>query len=164
MAHLQYILVLLGMMLAITQAQVGPTIYSPAENSTIAPNQKLNINFSYQNLGTGTYTLDVSFWQDPSASQLIATVLTGSSLPSGSSSGTTIAFSMNGSVSVTAPSSLNETFYMTLTEHVSTQGNQNVSVKSMPMMLHSGAMAHLPTSLSALLLISLAVVGLSSLF
>ncbi|KAI8069183.1 hypothetical protein BC940DRAFT_298085 [Gongronella butleri] len=163
MLHIQSILAVLAVLLAVAQAQVGPTIFSPAENSTIAPNSNLNIDFQYQNLGAGNYTLDVSFWQDAAATQLIETVLTGHSLDSGSSSGTSIAFALNASVSVKTPGSLNETFYMTLTEHASTQSNAGVTVQSMPRMLHSGAMTHLPTSLSALLLLGLLVVGYSSL-
>ncbi|KAI8084747.1 uncharacterized protein BX664DRAFT_337684 [Halteromyces radiatus] len=151
--------ILVSLMLTIVKAQVGPSIISPANNASVSLGKSLEVQYSYPNLGPGTYTVDASLWQDASATQLIQNLLTGTSVPEGVSNGTNNAFNSTTTISLQIPSNLNDTFYLTLLQHVKTQSGNTYDVRSAPMMLHSGAISHLPQPMIVLLSITLVILG-----
>ncbi|KAI8340213.1 hypothetical protein BC941DRAFT_419747 [Chlamydoabsidia padenii] len=161
MSMLFRLTILVCLLLALVKAQVGPVITEPANNATVSPGKTLSIAYSYPNLGPGTYTVDVNLWQDAAVTQLIQNLLTGVSVPEGSSNGTSNAFNTSTTINVDMPSNLTDTFYLTLHQHVKTQNGNAPAVRSFPLMLHSAAMSHIPQSMSVLLAVAVGVFGLS---
>ncbi|ORZ15902.1 hypothetical protein BCR42DRAFT_416119 [Absidia repens] len=149
-------LLLISMMLMSIHAQYGPKIINPANNATVNPGDKVPILFSYQNMGTGPCSVNISLWQDPSATVKIQDVVTDYTLAPGNSSGAQVAFTKNGTYDWYVPHGMNFSFYLTVTEETETQLG-NFSLRSFPIMLHpSAAWAVLP-NLAAVLLTIIAV-------
>ncbi|CAO3584638.1 unnamed protein product [Absidia cylindrospora] len=161
MSALLHLTLIFSLILVLVKAQVGPVISSPENNATVAAGKPLKIEYSYPNLGPGTYTVDVNLWKDASASEPMQNLVTGFSVPDGASNGTNLQFNTNATISVDMPSNLTDTFYLTLHQHVQIQSGNEPTVRSAPLMLHSAAMAHLPQSLSVLLVIALGAFGFS---
>jgi hypothetical protein len=135
-------------------AQVGPQIFSPANNATVNPGEKTPIQFAYQNMGTGVCKVNIALWEDASAKIKIQDVVTNYTLAPGNSSGAQIAFTMNGTYDWYVPHGMNFTFYLTVTEATDTELG-NFSLQSFPIMLHpSAAWAVLPNLAFALTLIA----------
>ncbi|KAI9308906.1 hypothetical protein BJ944DRAFT_259401 [Cunninghamella echinulata] len=153
--------VLVGLMVALAQAQMGPTITSPPSNTTVAPGQKLNIEYQYPNMGEGDYKINIDLWEDASAKQHIANLASNVQLPPINNTGTKLSSNISASYEVTLPKELNFTFYLTVNQVAQTKGMGALNASSFPLMLHSAAMTHLPQSLPLLLTIALAVLGFS---
>lgn len=51
---------LFSLLVACVSAQVGPSIKTPEYNSTVTPGDHITIEYEYQNMGTGNYTLGKS--------------------------------------------------------------------------------------------------------
>lgn len=51
---------LFSLLIACVSAQVGPSIKTPEYNSTVTPGDHITIEYEYQNMGTGNYTLGKS--------------------------------------------------------------------------------------------------------
>ncbi|CAO3642973.1 unnamed protein product [Cunninghamella blakesleeana] len=152
--------VLVGLMITLVTAQVGPVIISPASNATVTPGKKLNIEYQYPNMGAGDYKINIDLWQDASSTQLISNLASNVSIPPGNSTGVNLKTNLSSSYEVTLPNNLNFTFYLTITQLTQTTGGLgSFGVSSFPVMLHSAAMTHLPQSLSLLLAIALGVLG-----
>ncbi|CAO3644858.1 unnamed protein product [Cunninghamella echinulata] len=151
--------ILVGLMVALAQAQLGPTITSPPSNATISPGQKVNIEYHYPNMGEGDYRINIDLWEDASAKQHITNLASNVQLPPINNTGTNLASNISASYEVTFPKDLNFTFYLTINQIAQTRMPFNAS--SAPLMLHSAAMSNLPQSLPLLLTIALVVLGLS---
>ncbi|ORX61410.1 hypothetical protein DM01DRAFT_1342406 [Hesseltinella vesiculosa] len=148
--------------LGLCLAQLGPDITSPANNATVDPGKKVTIDFQYQNLGTGTYTVDIALWQDARGESKIQDVVQGYSLPNADSSGVTVPFYYNGSYDWWVPHGMNFSFYLSVTEHAYTQAAGNITVTSQYLMLHpSSAWSMLPNTLFALCISSFTLYLLS---
>lgn len=136
------------------EAQVGPQIFSPANNATVNPGEKIPIQFAYQNMGTGVCKVNIALWEDASAKLKIQDVVTDYTLNPGNSSGAHVAFTMNGTYDWSVPHGMNFSFYLTVTE-VTDTALGNFSLQSFPIMLHpSAAWAVLPNLAFALALIA----------
>ncbi|KAI8341648.1 hypothetical protein BC941DRAFT_414095 [Chlamydoabsidia padenii] len=135
------------------QAQVGPQIISPVNNATVNPGDKLTIKFAYQNMGTGTCSVNISLWEDPSATVKIQDVVTNYNLSPGNSSGAHVDFTMNGTYDWYVPHGMNFSFYLMVTETTKTELGQ-FDLKSFPIMLHpSASWVVLPNLIFALTLV-----------
>ncbi|KAI8380962.1 uncharacterized protein BYT42DRAFT_564785 [Radiomyces spectabilis] len=155
-------LVTLGALMA--TAQMGPEITNPKRNATINAGEKINIDFEYQNLGTGEYSVDISLWLDPSFETLLQNITTNHEIDSGNSTGVHLDMTQNATYEWKVPHGLNDTVYLTVTEYVQTTAFKNLRVHSAPVMLHfSAGTIHLPTHHVGLLLLGLVIFVFSSL-
>ncbi|KAI9005824.1 hypothetical protein CLU79DRAFT_780909 [Phycomyces nitens] len=158
-----YLLIALLALVCRVAAQVGPTITFPPENGTITAGETLEIKYTYPNMGTGNYSVDIAIWEDPSATQNILNITTNEAIPSGNSTGFTLAFNLTSSYKWKVPHGLNETIYLTVTEYAKTSFFFPEQ-RSAPMMLHvSAAFAFLPSPAISLLFVSMAILYLGSL-
>ncbi|KAF7724275.1 hypothetical protein EC973_001176 [Apophysomyces ossiformis] len=151
-------------------AQVGPNITSPVENATIVPGQDLKIEYEYQNLGTGNYMVDIALWLDPSATELLYTIVENYTVSPGNSEGVTLNFTNTASYTWKVPHNLitpNNTegiVYLNVRELTQTKFIPYISLRSFAIMLHVNAAAsHLPASYLFTFFLSLAVLCISSL-
>ncbi|KAI8073336.1 hypothetical protein BC940DRAFT_291096 [Gongronella butleri] len=139
-------------LLPVCLAQLGPVITYPASNATVDPGSKVTLQFSYQNMGDGAYSADIALWEDASATLWLEDVVKGYDLSPGNSSGSFIPFNYNGTYDWWVPHGMNFTFYLTVTERANTTGAGNLTLRSMPLMLHpSSAWAMLPNTFLALI-------------
>lgn len=145
-------------------AQLGTEITYPLSNDTITPGQKLDILYHYQNMGNGSYTIDVDLWQDNAVSILAKNIATNVSVPSGTSVGTKIAFYLNSTYAWTVPKGLNETVYLTITTKPQLESKLDLSMRSRPIVLHVNAgIINMPIQKLGLLAISIGVLFLAKL-
>ncbi|KAI9319006.1 hypothetical protein BX666DRAFT_1922202 [Dichotomocladium elegans] len=153
-------------------AQMGPEITNPPYNGTVSPNEKVTIEYFYENMGTGNYTIDIAIWEDAAASKLIQNVTTDYKIEGGNSTGFQLAFNYTATYDWKVPKGLQitETFdngtsikespqliYLTVTLDTDTRF-VDTRLRSRPIMLHynAGTMAF-P---SFILMAALIVVGL----
>ncbi|KAL0075903.1 hypothetical protein J3Q64DRAFT_1773249 [Phycomyces blakesleeanus] len=120
-------------------AQLGPTIIFPEHNATINATQTLKIRYEYQNMGTGNYSVDIALWLDSSATQLIQNITTNEKIVSGNSTGVRLNFTLDGTYDWVVPRGLNETIYLTVTEHADTKLLLPFTIQSSPVLLHFSA-------------------------
>ncbi|KAI9250774.1 hypothetical protein BY458DRAFT_524276 [Sporodiniella umbellata] len=134
---------------AFAQAQLGGMILSPKMNDTVQVDHNTDIVFQYENMGVGTYTVDIQVWQDAAASILWDNITIGRTVKSGNSSGVNVPFVYNDTYTWKVPHGLNDTFWLTVNEHSVTPFHTNgVSLRSRPLMLHtSNARSLLPSLL-----------------
>jgi hypothetical protein len=125
-------------------AQLGTTIYTPVSNDTVSPGQQVDTEFSYANIGTGNYSINVDLWQDAGATSLAQSIASNVTVQGGNSTGNQVAFTINSTYTWTVPEGLNETVYLTVT----TYPNSNffkTTMRSRPLLLHiSGAIVNEP--------------------
>ncbi|KAI8096405.1 uncharacterized protein BX664DRAFT_323919 [Halteromyces radiatus] len=153
-----FIFLMMICFLQVIQCQVGPTIYTPANNDTVNPGSTIPITFGYQNLGTGAVAVNISLWQDSAATQKIQDVTTNYQLPPNNSSGTHVDFTTNATYNWNVPHGMNFSFYLTVTEITEAELG-NYTLQSFPIMLHpSAAWAVLP---NLILVLSLALAVLT---
>ncbi|CAO3646953.1 unnamed protein product [Mucor hiemalis] len=140
-------------------AQLGTTILSPTQNSTVSPGQKVDILYQYQNMGNGTYVVDVNLWQDNAADTLAKNIATNVSVASGTSAGTKLAFYYNATYTWTVPHGLNSTFYLTVTTKPQLAYNSaQLVMRSRPVVLHTSAgILNMPFHKLGLLAVSVGV-------
>ncbi|PHZ14123.1 uncharacterized protein RHIMIDRAFT_278272 [Rhizopus microsporus ATCC 52813] len=131
---------LLLLFISLVHAQLGGKVLSPAQNDTVQVGKNTEIVFQYNNEGPGDYTVDIQIWQDAAAEQLINNITINHPIKSGNSSGVHVDFVYNDTFSWKVPHGLNETFYLTVIEHVVKKpSNQTVSLRSRPVMLHTSS-------------------------
>ncbi|KAI8886835.1 hypothetical protein K501DRAFT_243441 [Backusella circina FSU 941] len=125
-------------------AQLGTTIYTPVSNDTVYPGQEVDTAFSYANIGTGNYSINVDLWQDAAATSLAKNIASNVTVQGGNSTGNQVAFTINSTYTWTVPEGLNETVYLTVT----TYPNSNffkTTMRSRPLLIHvSGAIINEP--------------------
>lgn len=139
-------------------AQLGTEITYPITNATVSPGQKVEILYNYQNMGNGSYTVDLDLWQDNAVSILARNIATNVSVESGTSVGTNIAFFLNSTYTWTVPKGLNETVYLTVTTKPQLESKLNLSMRSRPIVLHiSAAFMNMPIQKLSLLALSIGV-------
>lgn len=140
-------------------AQLGTQINSPAYNSTIKPGDKIDIQFGYQNMGSGIYTVDIDVWTDNTLRTLAKNVVENYSVPPGNSTGTQLAFYKNASYTWSVPHGFNETIWLTVTTKPNlTYNAANYSMRSRAIKLNVNAGAiNMPTHYWALLALSFTV-------
>jgi hypothetical protein len=137
MLHKNIVFACLLLFISTCLAQLGTEINSPLSNSTIKPGDKIEIDFGYQNMGTGTYSIDVNVWTDNTLKTLSTSVANDYSIPAGNSTGTQLAFFLNSTYSWTVPHGLNETVYLTVTTNVNLTTNaNNYTMRSRAIVLH----------------------------
>lgn len=173
-----YLLLFFSTLLQRVGAQVGPDISNPPYNGTVTPGDHVEIDFQYQNVGTGNYTVDIAIWNDASATQLIQNITTNREVPSGNSTGVQLDFTYNSSYTWNVPGGLTytnpnnssdvtpvEIFYLTVTAVADTTYLQDIRLCSRPIMLHYNAAAGLaPLHIFGLVAIALPVLLINTLF
>ncbi|KAG0165938.1 hypothetical protein DFQ28_008236 [Apophysomyces sp. BC1034] len=142
--------------------QVGPNITSPEQNATIVAGQNLKIEYTYDNLGTGEYWVDIALWLDPTVKELLYVITENYKIPPGNSTGVSLNFTYNASFDWQVAHHLNETVYLTVREKVNTTFFPDVQIRSPPIMLHVSAAAYLPAPYFITILLSLVVICISS--
>lgn len=172
-AHGAYTLCLSLLFLAIAirgvVGQVGPSITNPPYNGTIKGGDTVKIEYSYENMGTGNYTVDIALWNDASATQLIQNVTTGQKLEGGNSTGSQLNFTEAATYEWHVPGDLTikeqvngseqdvqvDIFYLTVTTNIDTAFFTDLSLRSRPIMLHFNAgVLNLPSHTLLFLLLS----------
>lgn len=140
-------------------AQLGTTIISPVQNATVNPGEKVDILYQYQNMGNGSYVIDVDLWQDNAAETLAKNIATNVSIASGTSAGTKLAFYYNATYTWTVPHGLNSTFYLTVTTKPKlVYNNAQLVMRSRPVVLHTSAgILNMPLHKLGLLAVSIGV-------
>lgn len=139
-------------------AQLGTAITYPISNDTVTPGQKIDIQYHYQNMGNGSYTVDVDLWQDNGVSILAKNIATDVSVPSGTSAGTKLDFSLNATYTWTVPKGLNETVYLTVTTKPDLENKLAFTMRSRPIVLHINAgLMNMPIQKIGLLALSIGV-------
>ncbi|KAL0075178.1 hypothetical protein J3Q64DRAFT_1763743 [Phycomyces blakesleeanus] len=152
-----YLLLALIALVCRVAAQVGPTITFPHENGTIVAGETVEIKYDYPNMGTGNYSVDIALWADASATQNLLNITTNEVIPSGNSTGFTLAFNLTSTYKWKVPNGLNETVYLTVTEYAKTSFFFPEQ-RSAPMMLHvSAAFAFLPFPAVSLFFVSMVI-------
>lgn len=147
--------------ISLVTAQVGPQITSPEYNGTITPGETLSIQYNYQNMGNGNYTVDIAVWLDASATQLAANITTDHEIKSGNSTGVALNYTLSDSYDWNVPHGLNETVYLTVTEKANTDYNMSLQLRSRPIMLHvNGGAVALPTVGGTLLAVVLCMLAM----
>ncbi|KAF1805265.1 hypothetical protein V8B55DRAFT_1493017 [Mucor lusitanicus] len=166
MANARFRKVLSAMFVLITAcaAQLGTQINFPISNSTIEPGQKIDIAYGYQNMGNGSYVVDIDLWQDNTLTSLAKNIDKDVSVASGNSTGTQLNFYMNSTYSWSVPHGLNKTVYLTVTTKSKlSYSNVDLSMRSRAIVLHVNAgIMNLPMEklgLAALSMLVLALVG-----
>ncbi|KAI9469123.1 MAG: hypothetical protein EXX96DRAFT_590519 [Benjaminiella poitrasii] len=141
-------------------AQLGTEINSPVTNSTIEPGEKVKIEYSYQNMGSGDYTVDIDLWQDQTLTTRSLSIASDVSVKSGNSTGTQLEFFMNATYdNWKVPRGLNKTVYLTVTTKPTLSfSNVTMSMRSRAIILHVNAgMKQFLPSLSPIGLFGLAL-------
>ena len=154
-----------------TAAQLGPTVIKPEFNSTVTPGDKITIEYDYQNMGTGDYTVKIDLWSDSGRRDLLQNVVDGKKIEGGNSTGVQVAFNYSATYDWKVPKGLSHVvtnaegnqveesipmFYLTVTTVANTEYWQNLSLSSRPIRLHYNAGAlNLPAS--KLMLLALAI-------
>lgn len=158
--HLKF-LFLLVTIFTLCSAQLGVEINDPISNSTIEPGQKIDIKYGYQNMGNGTYTVDIDLWQDNALSELSRNIDKNVSVTSGNSKGTKLEFYLNSTYGWTVPRGLNSTVYLTVTAKTQLAfSNVDLSMRSRAIVLHVNAgLQNLPMHQWAFLVLSLVVLA-----
>ncbi|CDS10161.1 hypothetical protein LRAMOSA02838 [Lichtheimia ramosa] len=157
-------------------AQVGPHITVPEYNATVTPGDHITIEYTYQNMGTGNYSIDVALWQDASATQLLQNVTTDHKIPGGNSTGFQLNFTYTGTYDWNVPGGLSvkrtfdngteieeapQLIYLTVTCDADTYFYDDLRLRSRPIMLHYNAAGiHLPN----VLLLALSTVSAALVF
>jgi hypothetical protein len=139
MANILQILLLLATLLTLCSAQLGAEIHFPIANSTIEPGQKIEIQYSYNNMGNGTYTVDIDLWQDAGLTQLARNIDTNVSVHSGNSAGTKLEFRLNATYEWTVPRGLNSTVFLSVKPKLRLDTNLDASMRARGIMLHVNA-------------------------
>lgn len=147
---------LFSLLIALVSAQVGPDIKTPEYNSTVTPGDDITIEYEYSNVGTGNYTVDISLWQDASATQLIQNVTTDHAVDGGNSTGVQLNFTYTASYDWTVPGGLTvkrtfdngteveespQLIYLTVTAVSDTSFFDDLRLRSRPVLLHYNAAA-----------------------
>lgn len=147
-------------------AQIGTEVNFPITNSTIEPGQKIDIAYGYQNMGNGSYVVDIDLWQDNSLSLLAKNIDTDVSIPSGNSTGTQLSFFLNSTYSWSVPHGLNQTVYLTVTTKSKlSYSNVDLSMRSRAIVLHVNAgIMNLPMQKLGLAALSIFVLCLAGFF
>lgn len=137
---------LLLLFVSACSAQLGTQINTPAWNSTIKPGDKIDIQFGYQNMGSGTYTVDIDVWTDNTLKTLAKNVVEDYSVPPGNSTGTQLKFYLNSTYTWKVPHGFNETVYLTVTTKPNlTYNAANYSMRSRAVLLHvNSAFVNMP--------------------
>ncbi|KAI8377322.1 hypothetical protein BD560DRAFT_390771 [Blakeslea trispora] len=117
-------------------AQLGTQINFPHSNDTIQPGQKINVAYGYQNMGNGTYEVDIDVWQDNARSILAKNIAQNVSVTSGNSTGTRLDFYLNSTYEWTVPHGLNNTVYLTVTTKADLASSLHLSMQSRGIVLH----------------------------
>ncbi|OBZ89327.1 hypothetical protein A0J61_02612 [Choanephora cucurbitarum] len=117
-------------------AQLGTQIYFPNSNDTVKPGQKIDIAYGYQNMGNGTYKVDIDVWQDSARSILAENIAQNVSVAPGNSTGTRLDFYLNNTYGWTVPHGLNSTVYLTVTTKADLASSLHLSMQSRGIMLH----------------------------
>ncbi|KAI7854730.1 hypothetical protein BDC45DRAFT_507970 [Circinella umbellata] len=154
-------------------AQVGPTVKTPEFNSTVTPGDHITIEYEYQNVGTGNYSLEINLWQDSGRRYLLQNVCKDHPIEGGNSTGVQINFTLSATYDWTVPGDLThkvkndegedvdeavDMFYLDVTTVANTHFFESLNLKSRPVRLHYNAGAlTLPNNL---LLIGLAAISL----
>lgn len=150
-------------------AQVGPEITNPPYNATVQAGDTVTINYEYQNMGTGNYTVDIAIWLDASATDLIQNITTNEPIAGGNSTGFQVNFTNTASYDWQVPHGLTFTnssgdkqtldiFYLTVTTTANTHFFNDLQLRSRPILLHySSAVIHTPAHGVLLFVLSIAV-------
>ncbi|KAI8373797.1 hypothetical protein BD560DRAFT_393562 [Blakeslea trispora] len=134
------LIILLGLFMSAAYAQLGPVVLSPEQNATVPAGGKMDIVYQYQNIGNGSYSVDIQLWQDAAATIPISDVVKDQEIKPGNSSGVKASFYLNNTYSWNVPHGLNKTFWLTVTEAAETKlYAKGVSLRSRPVMLHTSA-------------------------
>ncbi|OBZ87406.1 hypothetical protein A0J61_04540 [Choanephora cucurbitarum] len=160
------LIAILSLLLSAVHAQLGPVVLSPEQNATVPAGGKMDIVYQYQNVGNGSYSVDIQLWQDAAATIPISDVVKDQEIKAGNSSGVKVNFYLNTTYSWNVPHGLNKTFWLTVTETAETKlYAKGISLRSRPVMLHtSAAKLHFtPTSMAYLLASSVCLLFIHSL-
>ncbi|KAI8079078.1 uncharacterized protein B0P05DRAFT_587299 [Gilbertella persicaria] len=130
--------------------QLGTQINYPVSNDTVQPGQKVDIAYGYQNMGNGTYKVDVDLWQDSALSILAQNIAQNVSVTGGNSTGTQLAFYLNSTYGWTVPHGLNSTVYLTVTTKADlAYSSVDISMRSRGIVLHvNSGYQHMPQQFS----------------
>ncbi|KAI8641282.1 hypothetical protein BD408DRAFT_418481 [Parasitella parasitica] len=141
----------------LAQAQLGPSVLSPEQNTTVPAGGKLDIVYRYQNIGTGNYSVDIQLWQDAAVTIPISNITINHEIKPGNSSGVQVNFLLNDTYTWSVPHGLNKTFWLTVTEKAETSFyTKGISLRSRPVMLHpSAAIMNSPASYAILFTLSI---------
>ncbi|KAI9491594.1 hypothetical protein BDB00DRAFT_874157 [Zychaea mexicana] len=151
-------------------AQVGPDVKTPEFNATVTPGDRITIEYEYQNVGTGNYTVEIDLWEDSGKRYLLQNVCKDEPLAGGNSTGVQLNFTMSATYDWTVPGDLThkvsneegeevdeavDMFFLTVTAVADTYFYEDLALTSRPVRLHYNAAAlALPNKL---LLLALAV-------
>ncbi|CAO0789414.1 unnamed protein product [Mucor circinelloides] len=164
----RFLQVLLAVFALITAcaAQLGTQINFPITNSTIEPGQKIDIAYGYQNMGNGSYVVDIDLWQDNTLTSLAKNIDHDVPVPAGNSTGTQLNFYLNSTYSWSVPHGLNKTVYLTVTTKPKlSYSNVNLSMRSRAIVLHVNAgIMNLPMEKLGLAALSMLVLCLAGFF
>ncbi len=151
-----YLSVIVLILCQFVKAQLGPVIISPVQNATVPVNDKVDIVYQYQNVGTGNYTIDIQLWRDAAVTDLISNVTTNHPIKPGNSTGFKLDFRLNDTYTWSVPRGLNSTFWLTVTGNAQTaMHTKGLRLRSRPLMLHpSAASLSKPTSIALLFAMS----------
>ncbi|KAI8091494.1 hypothetical protein BDF21DRAFT_409546 [Thamnidium elegans] len=139
-------------------AQIGTKILSPEANSTISVGDKVQILYTYGNMGNGSYTVDLSLWKDNAAEDLAQDIAADVAVDSGNSAGTKLEFLLNTTYEWTVPKGLPDTVYLTVTTKPELESQVGLNMRSSPIILHiSAALTNLPIQKLSLLALAMGV-------
>jgi hypothetical protein len=159
-SQLLQIFLLLVAVFTLCSAQIGAQINSPVTNSTIEPGQKIDIQYGYENMGNGSYMVDIDLWQDSASSELARNIDTNVSVASGNSAGTKLDFYLNATYGWTVPRGLNSTVYLTVTAKSRLASNLTLSMRSRSILLHvNSGLQNLPMHQWAFLALAVSVLA-----
>ncbi|KAI9351626.1 hypothetical protein BD770DRAFT_393681 [Pilaira anomala] len=140
-------------------AQLGTEILSPTYNTTVNVGDKIQIQYQYQNMGNGSYLVDVDLWNNGAADNLAKNIAKDVSVQSGNSAGTKLAFHLNATYEWTVPKGLNDTLYLTVTAKPELETKIGLSMRSRPILIHiNSAITNLPIQKLSLFALALFVV------
>ncbi|KAI7904492.1 uncharacterized protein BX663DRAFT_502576 [Cokeromyces recurvatus] len=141
-------------------AQLGTEINLPLTNSTVKPGEVVKIDYTYQNMGNGVYTVNIDLWQDQTLSVRSLSIASNVSVKPGNSTGTQLPLYLNATYdNWKVPHGLNETVYLTVTTKPQLSfSNVTLTMRSRAIVLHvnAGRKLFLP-SLSPTSLLGLAI-------
>ncbi|CEP17576.1 hypothetical protein [Parasitella parasitica] len=164
--HFLQVFVTIFVFIAACSAQIGTQVNFPITNSTIVPGQKIDIAYGYQNMGNGSYVVDLDLWQDNTLTLLAKNIDTNVPIPSGNSTGTQLDFFLNSTYSWSVPHGLNKTVYLTVTTKSKlSYSSVDLSMRSRAIVLHVNAgIMNLPMQKLSLVALSMLIVRLAGFF
>ncbi|GAA5810193.1 hypothetical protein MFLAVUS_003612 [Mucor flavus] len=139
-------------------AQIGTKILAPETNATISVGDKVQIQYTYGNMGNGSYVVDLALWKDNAAEDLAQNIATNVGVKSGNSAGTKLDFLLNSTYEWTVPKGLADTVYLTVTTKPELESQVGLTMRSSPIRLHiSAALTNLPIQKLSLLALAMGV-------